>query len=96
VQYSNGKYLPVGCILAVEVVVPVADPEFLVESGLVSANVGNPAALLVAHVENVAVVLDVGVESNRSVSAVKGEGHVGELFPSLRLRHDSKKDTRLE
>lgn len=76
-------HLPVGGILAVEIVVPVADPEFLVEAGLVGANVWNPAAFLVAHVENMAVVLNIGVEADRLVRAVKGEGHVWELFPSL-------------
>jgi hypothetical protein len=83
--------LPVGRIIAIEVVVPVADPEFLVEAGLVAANVGNPAAFLVAHVENMAVVLNVGIEADRSVRAVKGEGHVRELFPSLRLQAQARK-----
>ena len=36
---------------AVHVVVPVADPELLVEAGLVGTHVGNTATVLVTHVE---------------------------------------------
>ena len=36
---------------AVHVVVPVADPELLVEAGLVGTHVGNTATILVTHVE---------------------------------------------
>ena len=37
---------------AVHVVVPVADPELLVEAGVVAAHVGDPPPVLVAHVED--------------------------------------------
>ena len=36
---------------AVHVVIPVADSEFLVEARLVAAHVGNPATVLITHVE---------------------------------------------
>ena len=43
---------PIRRVGTVDVVVPVADPELLVEAGVVAAHVGNPSPILVAHVEN--------------------------------------------
>ena len=58
---------PVGRGGAVHVVVPVADAELLVEAGLVCAHVGDPAAVLVTHVEYL----------HRRRSAVAGPGPLG-------------------
>lgn len=78
-------YPPPGGVVAVNIVVPVTDAVLLVEAGLVSADVGDTAAVLVAHVEDVAVVLHVSVETDRLVRAVKRERHVRELLPPLGL-----------
>ena len=47
--------LPVGRGGAVNVIIPVADSKLLVEAGLISAHVGNPPAVLVTHVEYLAI-----------------------------------------
>jgi len=83
------EVIPVGRGGAVHVVVPVADAELLVEAGLVGAHVGDPAAVLVTHVEYHAVVLHVGVEADGPVRAVEVEGDVGEVCPALLLRVSS-------
>ena len=82
----NPSYSPVLGLVAVDVVVPVADPELLVERGVVGADVGYPPAVLVAHVEYLAVVLGVRVEPDRPLPAVEGERQVGEVLPPLRLQ----------
>lgn len=71
---------------AVHVIIPVADSKFLVEAGLIGAHVGNPAAVLVAHVEYHAVKFQISVESDRSVCAVKIESDIGKVGPSLLLK----------
>ena len=43
---------PIRRVGTVDVVVPVADPELLVEAGVVAAHVGDPPPVLVAHVED--------------------------------------------
>ena len=58
----------------------------LVEGGVVGADERDPPTVLVAHVEDLAVVLGVSVEADGSVAAVEREGQVGEVLPSLRLR----------
>ena len=47
--------LPVGRGGAVYVIIPVADSKLLVEAGLVGTHVGDPAAVLVTHVENLVI-----------------------------------------
>ena len=76
---------PVLCLVAVEVVLPVADAVLLVEGGVVGAHVRDAATVLVAHVEQLAVKFLVSVEADRSVGAVECKRDVGELFPSLHL-----------
>jgi len=80
------EIIPVGRGGAVHVIVPVADSKLLVEAGLVGAHVGNPAAVLVTHVENHAVKFQISVESDRSVCAVKIESDIGKVGPSLLLK----------
>jgi len=70
----------------VHVIIPVADSKLLVEAGLVGAHVGNPAAILVTHVENHAVKFQISVKSDRSVCAVKIESDIGKVGPSLLLK----------
>ena len=43
---------PIRRVGTVDVVVPVADPELLVEAGVVAAHVRDPPTVLVAHVED--------------------------------------------
>lgn len=74
---------PVLGLRAVEVVLPVADAELLVEGGVVGAHVGDAAAVLVTHVEELAVELLVGVEAHGPVRAVEREGDIGEFLPPL-------------
>lgn len=76
---------PVLCIVAVEVVLPIADSVLLVKSCVVSAHMGNAASVFVAHVEELTVKFLVGVEPDGSVCAVESECYVGELLPSLHL-----------
>lgn len=71
---------------AVEVVLPVADAELLVEGGVVGAHVGDAAAVLVTHVEELAVELLVGVEAYGPVRAVEREGDIREFLPPLGLK----------
>lgn len=70
-------------LLAVKVVNPVADAVLLVERGAGAAHVRDPASVLVAHVEQHAFELLVGVESERPVGAVERERHIGELLPAF-------------
>jgi len=72
---------PVGSVFAVEVVDPVADAVLLVESGASAAHVGNATAVLIAHVEEHALELLVGVEAQRTVGTVEIQRHVRELLP---------------
>ena len=83
---------PVGGFVAVEVVGPVADAVLLIECGLVGADEGDAPAVGVAHVEDLAVELLVGVEAEGSARAVECECHVGELFPALRLKKRNNKN----
>ena len=43
---------PIRRVGTVDVVVPVADPELLVEAGVVAAHIRDPPTVLVAHVED--------------------------------------------
>lgn len=70
---------------AVEVVLPVADSEFLVEAGVVGTDVRNAASIFVTHVEDLAVVLCIGVEAHRAVGAVESECQVRKVLPPLGL-----------
>jgi len=80
------QVIPIWGVWAVDVVIPVADPELLVEAGVVAAHVGNPPPVLVAHVENHTVELEVSIEPDRSVSAVEGEGDIGHICPPTLLK----------
>jgi len=75
------QVIPIWRVRAVNVVVPVADPELLVEAGVVAAHVGDPPPVLVAHVEDHTVKLEVSIEPDWSVSAVEGEGDIGHIRP---------------
>lgn len=83
------QVIPLRRGLALEVVVPVTDAELLVEGGVVRTDVGNAAPVLITHVEDLAVVLCVCVETHGAVRAVKREGQVRELLPSLGPVQDS-------
>jgi len=80
------EIIPVGRGGAVYVIIPVADSKLLVEAGLVGTHVGDPAAVLVTHVENHAVKFQISVESDGSVCAVKIESDIGKVGPSLLLK----------
>ena len=64
---------------------PVADAVLLVESGASAAHVGNATAVLIAHVEEHALELLVGVEAQRTVGTVEIQRHVRELLPPFGL-----------
>ena len=53
--------LPVWRRGTVYVIIPVADSELLIEAGLVGAHIGNPAAILVTHVENLIDIIMLGL-----------------------------------
>jgi hypothetical protein len=57
----------------------------LVEAGVVGADVRDTAPVLVTHVEDLAVVLRVGVETHSAVRTVEREGQVREFLPPLGL-----------
>ena len=63
--------LPVGGVFAVKVVDPVADAVLLVEGRSGTTHVRDTASVFVAHVEQHALELLVGVETQRPVRAVK-------------------------
>lgn len=89
IVYENEKNekneVPLVGLAAVEVVDPVADAVLLVEGRAVAAHVRNAPAVLVAHVEQHALELLVGVEAHGAVRTVKRQRHVGKLLPPLRL-----------
>ena len=58
---------PVGGVGTVHVVVPVTDPELLVEAGVVSTHVGDPTTILVTHVEDLKQNSSSGRESEKVV-----------------------------
>lgn len=87
--------LPVLGLRTVEVVLPVADAELLVEGGVVGAHVGDTAAVLVTHMEELAVELLVGVEAHWPVRAVKRKGDVGEFLPPLGLERTKRNSEAL-
>lgn len=80
------QVIPIWGVWAVNVVVPVADPELLVEAGVVAAHVRDPPPVLVAHVEDHTVELEVSIEPDRSVSAVEGEGDIRHVRPPPLLK----------
>lgn len=80
------KYWPLWRLAAVEVVLPVADTEFLVETGVVGTDIRDATPILVTHVEDLTVVLRIGVEAHSTVRTVESEGQVREVFPPLSLR----------
>jgi len=80
------QVIPIWGVWAIDVVIPVADPELLVEAGVVAAHVGDPPSVLVAHVEDHTVELEVSIEPDRSVSAVEGEGDIGHICPPTLLK----------
>jgi hypothetical protein len=77
---------PIRGVGAVHIIVPVTDSELLVEAGVVAAHVGDPATILVTHVEDHAVELQVSVEADGAVGAVEGEGDVGHVRPAPLLQ----------
>lgn len=81
---------PVLRFAAIEVIIPVADPELLVESGVIGTHVGDTTSIFIAHVEKLAVKFLVRVEAHGPVGAVEGEGDIWELLPafhSFQRRH---------
>jgi len=83
------QVIPIWRVWAVDVVVPVADPELLVEAGVVAAHVRDPPTVLVAHVEDHAVELEVSVEADGTVGAVEGERDVGHICPPTFLKQSA-------
>jgi hypothetical protein len=77
------SFLPFWSLRTVEVVLPVANSVLLVEAGVVGARVRNPPSFGVAHVEDLAVVLDVGVEADGPVRAIKRKSGIVYVDPSL-------------
>jgi hypothetical protein len=65
----------------------------LVKAGVVGADVRDTASVLVTHVEDLTVVLRVGVEPHSAIGTVEREGQVRKLLPPLGLeaRTDVKK-----
>jgi hypothetical protein len=59
--------IPLRRLAAVEVVLPVADSELLVEAGVVGADVRDASPVLITHVEDLTVVLGIGVETDGAV-----------------------------
>lgn len=85
IKLKNGENEnePILCVVAVEIVLPVAHPVLLVKTGVVCADIGDSSAILVAHVEDLTMVLGVSVKSNGSVAAVEAKGYVGKVLPPL-------------
>jgi len=82
------QVIPIRRVWTVNVVVPVADPELLVEAGVVAAHVGDPPPVLVAHVEDHTVKLEVSIEPDWAVSAVEGEGDIRHIRPPTLLKNN--------
>jgi hypothetical protein len=79
------KYWPLWRLVAVEVVLPVADSEFLVETRVVGTDIRDSTPILVTHVEDLTVVLRIGVEAHSSVRTVESECQVRKVLPPLGL-----------
>jgi hypothetical protein len=82
---SMGKYWPLRRLTAVEIILPVTDSEFLIEAGVICADVRDASPVLVTHVEDLTMVLRVGVETDGSVRTVERERQVRKFLPSLGL-----------
>lgn len=57
----------------------------MVEAGVVGADVRDAAPVLVTHVEDLTVVLRVGVETHSTIGTVEREGQVRKFLPPLGL-----------
>jgi hypothetical protein len=57
----------------------------LVEAGVVGADVRDATPILVTHVEDLTMVLCVGVEPDSSIGTVEREGQVRKVLPPLGL-----------
>ena len=79
------KYWPLWRLVTVEVVLPVADSEFLVETSVVGTDIRDATPILVTHVEDLTVVLRIGVEAHSSVRTVESECQVRKILPPLGL-----------
>lgn len=75
-HHQNILISPFWRLRAVKIILPIAYPVLLVEAGVVSAHVGYPRALLVAHMENLAVVLHISVKTHSSVATVERERQI--------------------
>lgn len=93
-DYGNGgptfvlpmvEYWPLWRLVAVEVVFPVADSEFLVETSVVGTDIRDATPILVTHMEDLTVVLRIGVETHSAVRTVESECHVRKVLPPLGL-----------
>lgn len=79
------KYWPLWRLVAVEVVLPVTDSEFLVETSVVGTDVRDATSILVTHVEDLTVVFRIGVEAHGAVRTVECERQVRKVLPPLGL-----------
>jgi len=72
-------------LVAVEVILPVADSEFLVEASVVGTDIRDATPILVTHVEDLTVVFRIGVEAHSAVRTVESECQVRKVLPPLGL-----------
>lgn len=80
------QVIPFWRCLTVHIVGPVTNSEFLVEAGLISTHVGYSPTILIAHVENLTIKIEVRVESYRPSLAVKCEAHIWKFCPPFFLK----------
>ena len=59
---------PIRRVGTVDVVVPVADPELLVEAGVVATHIRDPPTVLVTHVEDLREKKTCGRSAGRSLT----------------------------
>ena len=72
-------------LVAVEVVLPVADSEFLIETSVVGTDIRDATPILVTHVEDLTVVFRISVEAHSAVRTVESKCQVRKVLPSLGL-----------
>jgi len=84
------KYWPLWRLVAVEVVLPVTDSEFLVETSVVGTDIRDATPILVTHVEDLTVVFRIGVEAHSAVRTVESECQVRKVLPPLGLETQTR------
>lgn len=77
------KKLPFRGIGAIKIANPITNPVLLIESRLISAHVGHPAPFRIAHVENLAIVFNIRVETDRFIRTIERKTRIFRVYPSL-------------